>query len=332
MMLFHEMYGAYFRIAARVLGEAPLNVQRLQCIVAEEGFRDSVLFVPQKLIPQKDGSDWGLLIREPDGTLSAVTKHQPVMPLTLLQKRWLKARLSDPKMRLFLDDETFAALSEKLRDIRPLWEPDMFRYTDSFSDGDDFAAPAYREHFRLLLRAIREREVMYIRFHSGSGRRMEMRYLPLAIEYSRKNDKFRLFCCAVRGGKLNGSGNINLGRIEQVRGTGVRYEGKVTAEDYFRMRRCESPVTVRVTTERNAVERFLMEFSSYEKHTERDVETGEITVQLRYDKQDETELLIRLLSFGPVLEIMGPPAFRAQAAERVMRQYALNQAAFSAEP
>ncbi len=327
MMLFHEMYGAYFRIAARVLGEAPLNVQRLQYIVAEEGFRDSVLFVPQKLIPQKDGSDWGLLRQNPDGTLSAVTKHPPVMPLTLLQKRWLKARLSDPKMRLFLDDETFAALSEKLRDIRPLWEPDMFRYTDSFSDGDDFTAPAYREHFRLLLRAIREREVMNIRFHSGSGRRMEMRYLPLAIEYSRKNDKFRLFCCAVRGGKLTGSGNINLGRIEQVRGTGVRYEGKVTAEDYFRMRRCESPVTVRVTTERNAVERFLMEFSSYEKHTERDVETGEITVQLRYDKQDETELLIRLLSFGPVLEIMGPPAFRAQAAERVMRQYALNQEA-----
>lgn len=327
MMLFHEMYGAYFRIAARVLGEAPLNVQRLQYIVAEEGFRDSVLFVPQKLIPQKDGSDWGLLRQNPDGTLSAVTKHPPVMPLTLLQKRWLKARLSDPKMRLFLDDETFAALSEKLRDIRPLWEPDMFRYTDSFSDGDDFTAPAYREHFRLLLRAIREREVMNIRFHSGSGRRMEMRYLPLAIEYSRKNDKFRLFCCAVRGGKLTGSGNINLGRIEQVCGTGVRYEGKVTAEDYFRMRRCESPVTVRVTTERNAVERFLMEFSSYEKHTERDVETGEITVQLRYDKQDETELLIRLLSFGPVLEIMGPPAFRAQAAERVMRQYALNQEA-----
>ena len=46
-------------------------------------------------------------------------------------------------------------------------------------------------------------------------------------------------------------------------------------------------------------------------------------MQLWYDKQDETELLIQLLSFGPVLEILGPPAFRAQAAERVARQYAL---------
>ena len=323
MMLFHEMYGAYFRIAARVLRETPLDEQRLRCIIAEEGFRDSVLFVPQKLIPQKDSSDWGLLRRNADGTFSAATKRPPFMPLTLLQKRWLKARLSDPKMRLFLDDETYAALAERLAEIRPLWEPDMFRYTDCFSDGDDFAAPEYRAHFRTVLQAIRSQEILFIRFHSSSGRRMEMRYLPLALEYSRKNDKFRLFCCAVRGGTPAGSGIINLGRIERVRSTGVRFAGTVSAADYFRMRRCETPVTVRVTTERNAVERFLMEFSSYEKHTERNAETGECTVQLWYDRQDETELLIRLLSFGPVLEITGPPAFRAQAAARVMRQYAL---------
>ena len=323
MMLFHEMYGAYFRIAARVLHEAPLHEQRLRCIIAEEGFRDSVLFVPQKLIPQADGSDWGLLRRAPDGTFSTVTKHPPVMPLTLLQKRWLKARLADPKMRLFFDDETFSALSDSLADIRPLWTPDMFRYTDSFSDGDDFSAPEYREHFRMILHAIRSGEILRIRFRTGSGKRMEMRYLPLALEYSRKNDKFRLFCSAVRGGKPADSGIINLGRITAVRKTGCLCAEKITLENWFRARRCSTPVTVRVTTERNAVERFLMEFSAYEKHTERDAATGTCTVQLWYDTQDETELLIRLLSFGPVLEILGPPAFRAQAAERVLRQYAL---------
>ena len=30
-----------------------------------------------------------------------------------------------------------------------------------------------------------------------------------------------------------------------------------------------------------------------------------------------------MLSFGPVLEILGPPDFRAQAAKRVLRQYEL---------
>ena len=152
---------------------------------------------------------------------------------------------------------------------------------------------------------------------------MAMQYLPLALEYSRKNDKFRLCCRGVRGDRLSGSGIINLGRIGQVTGTGRRFEGEVPLTEYFRLRRSRTPVTVRVTTERNAVERFLMEFASYEKHTERDAETGTLTVQLYYDKQDETELLIQLLSFGPVLEILGPPDFRAQAAARVLRQYAL---------
>lgn len=323
MTLFHEMYGAYFRIAARVLEEAPLTDRRVQDIVAKEGFRDSVLFVPQKLLPQKDGSDWGLLHRNPDGTLAAVTKNKPVMPLTLLQKRWLKARLSDPKMQLFLDEQTFSALTEALSEIKPLWTPDMFRYSDRFSDGDPYTDPAYRERFRTLLHAIRSREIMQIHFRTGSGRRMAMQYLPLALEYSRKNDKFRLCCRGVRGDRLSGSGIINLGRIGQVTGTGRRFEGEVPLTEYFRLRRSRTPVTVRVTTERNAVERFLMEFASYEKHTERDAETGTLTVQLYYDKQDETELLIQLLSFGPVLEILGPPDFRAQAAARVLRQYAL---------
>ena len=41
--------------------------------------------------------------------------------------------------------------------------------------------------FRLLLHGLRSREIMLIRFQSGSGRRMAMQYLPLALEYSRKN-------------------------------------------------------------------------------------------------------------------------------------------------
>ncbi len=63
-----------------------------------------------------------------------------------------------------------------------------------------------------------------------------------------------------------------------------------------------------------------MEFVSYEKRTERDTDNGSITVKLWYDQQDKTELLIRFLSFGPVLEILSPTDFRAKAAERIRKQ------------
>lgn len=321
MTMFHEMYGAYFRIAEKVLGRETLTEQALRAIVQAEGFRDSVLFVPQKLIPQQDGSDWGLLRQNPDGSYSRIIKHAPQMPLTLLQKRWLKAKLRDPKMQLFLGDETLDALELALRGIKPLWQPDAFRSPDRFADGDDFAS--YRTIFRQLVQAMRRGEVLMIRFRSGHGKRISQRCLPIAMEYSGKNDKFRLYCRGVRGDRLSGGGIINLGRIESVCGTGYLMPEWRAPARFFASRRCKEPVTVRVTEERNAVERFLTEFASYEKHTERDLETGACTVQLWYDKQDETELLIQLLSFGPVLEILGPPDFRAQAAERVAAQYAL---------
>lgn len=321
MMMFHEMYGAYFRIAAKVLGTETVTEQALRGIVQAEGFRDSVLFVPQKLIPQQDGSDWGLLRQNPDGTFRRITKHAPQMPLTLLQKRWLRAKLRDPKMQLFLEDDTLDALELALHDVRPLWQSGAFRLTDKFADGDDFAA--YRALFRQIVQAMRRGEVLMIRFRSGHGKRMYQRCLPIAMEYSGKNDKFRMYCRGLRGDRLSGGGIINLGRIESVRGTGVLMQEQGASARFFASRRCKVPVTVRVTAERNAVERFLTEFASYEKHTERNLETGECTVQLWYDRQDETELLIQLLSFGPVLEILGPPDFRAQAAARVAAQYAL---------
>ncbi len=64
----------------------------------------------------------------------------------------------------------------------------------------------------------------------------------------------------------------------------------------------------------------MLEFAAYEKHTVRDIEAREYTVELWYDHQDETELLIRLLSFGPVIEILNPPHLREQAKLRIEKQ------------
>ena len=323
MTIFHEMYGAYFRIAAKVLGQPEISEQALRQIVQQEGFRDSVLFVPQKLLPQKDGSDWGLLRRTNAGSLRRITKHAPQMPLTLLQKRWLKAKLAEPNMQLFLSDETLAALHKALADIEPLYTPAMFRTVDAFADCDDVTDPQYRANFRQIVHAIRQREVLLIRFRSGGGERIHTRFLPFALEYSAKNGKFRLYCRRFRSDHLTGTGIINLGRIERIVPTGIIIHQTHSTDEIFDARKCTEPVTVLVRPARNGVERFMMEFAAYEKHSELDTETGNCTVQLWYDRQDETELLIQLLSFGPVLEILGPPAFREQAAKRIAKQYAL---------
>ena len=321
MTVFSEIYGTYFRITAKILEKNITDEKEIQRIISENGFRDSLLFLPKKLIPQKDRSDWGFLKYGSDGKLRRTIKNPPCRMLTLLQKSWLKAKLLDPKIRLFLDDNTIFRLEDALAGINPLYDRENFRFTDMYNDGDDFGNQNYRTVFRKILSAVKNHEIIDINFVSGKGKNIRGRFLPLKIEYSRKNNKFRVYCYAMKNSIPSGSGIINIGRIENVENTGAVYGKRIDMNEYFFSRRCEEPVTVCVTPQRNGVERFLTEFSSYEKTTAPDPQTGGCIVRIWYDKYDETELLVQLLGFGPVIEIVSPPRFRKLVAERVKKQY-----------
>jgi len=318
MNIFSEIYGTYFRIAARLLENEVINEKTVCETVRRDGFRDSVLFLPQKLIPGSE--DWGLFSRTPDGNLKRITKNPPVKVLTKLQKMWLKAKLSDPKIRLFMDDDTLSVLKKRLADTPPLYHKEQFRITDRFTDSDDFFNEQYITNFRTSLEAVKHRKIVYIEFVSGHGKRMNGNFVLMKMEYSPKNDKFRVYCYLLRNDRVKSSGIINIGRITNIVDTGRVFRTPVLIDDYFSSRKCSSPAVIRVTDARNGVERFMLEFASYEKHTVRDLETGECTVELWYDQQDETELLIRLLSFGPVIEILAPQHLRQQAKLRIKRQ------------
>lgn len=318
MNIFSEIYGTYFRIAAKLLEKEVTDDKTVRDTVQREGFRDSVLFLPQKLIPGDE--DWGLFSRTSDGKLRRITNYPPVKVLTKLQKMWLKAKLSDPRIRLFMDDDTISELEKRLGDVSPLYSREHFGFTDRFSDSDDYRSGSYIKHFRMVLEAVKKRKILYIDFVSGHGRRMGGKFVLLKLEYSPKNDKFRAYCYLLKNDRIKSSGIINIGRITNIIDTGRTFRTPVSMEEYFLSRKCSSPAVIRVTPARNGVERFMLEFASYEKHTVRDLVSGEYTVELWYDEQDETELLIRLLSFGPVIEIMGPPHLRQMAKERIQRQ------------
>lgn len=325
MNIFSEIYGAYFRTAASLLKkrEHPLSEADVHEAVRKYGFRDSALFLPKKLIPQKDGSDWGLFCKTEKGFIP-ILKNPPPDILSGLQKSWLKAKLSDPRFALFPDDRETKLLSEKLKGVRPLYRPEHFRFFDRYNDGDDFKSPEYRTNFKTLLAAVKTHEAVRIEYLSGHGNDLNAIVLPLKMEYSIKNDKFRVYCRTVSNGVLRGGITVNVGRIRTIERTGKRFtrtaSDAASMERFFSDRRAPEPVTVYVKPERNAPERFLMEFANYEKRTERDPDDGSLTVKIYYDRADETELLILLLSFGAAVEILSPKEFRGQAAERVKRQ------------
>ena len=100
-LLIHSngLLGSYFNVVAGILKEAlqgDLSDRRLTQIVREKAFTESTISIPAAL---KDVS-WPLLKSD----MTSVIKHVPTMPLTILQKRWLKALLQDPCIALFDPD------------------------------------------------------------------------------------------------------------------------------------------------------------------------------------------------------------------------------------
>ena len=300
-MLFSEIYGSYFNVVAAVLAEASegcLTDRRMTELIQDKAFAESTLTIPAAL--KKDA--WPLL----DSNLNSVIQSVPTMPLTLLQKRWLKALLQDPRIALFNPDPT------GLEDIEPLYKPDTLVFFDQYTDGDPYEDEAYIENFRVILTAIREKRALRIRFRGHTGIRHSFVCMPYRLEYSAKDDKFRLLSL----GKRN-THTINLARV---RSCALLEEYDSDSLHLPQERTCE--LTMLLHDERNGLERVLLHFSHFEKETLR-LEDRLYQIKLRYDKEDETELLIRVLSFGPVLEVVAPDSFINLIKDRLAKQKAL---------
>ena len=302
-MLFNEVYGSYYNVIAGILSEAvrgELSKERIRKIIEEKGYLESGISVPKALEKGK----WPLIRKD----YTTPVRHIPTLPLTTLQKQWMKAVCQDPRIRL-IDPPL-----QDLEDVEPLFEQDFFVWFDRHSDRDPYEDSLYKEHFRLVLLALRENRKLRIRYR-GRKYRHDQLYIPEKLEYSSKDDKFRLIAHSSRGTLYM----IRLASIREVslaekvtpgeKQTAVRKDAAVRKET----------VVLELVDERNALERAMIHFSDLEKETVR-LDDTHYRITLRYRKEDETEILIRVLSFGPMVRVTAPEPFIALIRQKLIRQ------------
>ena len=322
--LFEEIYGSYFQAVRNVLDQAaaaPLTLSDMYHLVRSCAFEESAAAIVPKLT---DGPWSSLLEKARDKTWKSRLKSSYLKtPLTALQKSWLKALLSDSRFRLFFEDGQLEQLSEELADIPALYEPSDFHYFDQYADGDPYETIKYREIFQTILKAMTEKRPLFTAYEGGKGRHLTLEILPCRLQYSPKDDKFRLLCVSFRRGRVGAPAILNLGRITacHLSRTPIpeRFDWKYPCSPASTVQ----PVRIRIQNERNALERCMLHFANYEKQTVYEPDTDTWLCSLYYDPADETELLIELLSFGPVIRILGPETFLRQVHDRVRRQHEL---------
>lgn len=297
-MLFSEVYGTYYHVLSLLIAQAvdgTLTNESMYATIQEHGFEESNLAIPEALKSQT----WPLITED----CTTPLEHKPTMPLTTLQKRWLKALLNDPRIQLF------GPPVDGLEDVEPLYPPNAFVYYDRYHDGDPFDDPEYIKRFRCILAAIHHKRWLRIRFAGRNDVPHYWRCIPYKLEYSAKDDKFRLISANKRTVL-----SINLARIQEC------FLLEPYEEQAYRPKVMKKRILVlELTDERNALERVMLHFSHLDKETER-IDDKHYKITLFYEKEDETELLIRVLSFGPMLKVIFPDDFVEKLVARLEKQ------------
>ncbi len=300
-MIFSELYSAYYNTVADVLKRAvekPLQKNELREIVEKHAFGESVLNIEPAITKQK----WQLV--RANG--STPLKARPTMPLTTLEKRWLKAIFEDKRIRLFCDETI------DLPDVQPLFSPEDICVFDKYSDGDPYDDEGYIKNFRLILDAIKKQYALSIDTLNRRGDTVHMTVMPDRLEYSEKDDKFRLISF---GGKSRSGKTVNLGRI-----VGCRpYKKPLEIIPGKSNRPARKTVELELVDKRSALERVMLHFAHFEKQAER-LENDRYKIKITYDRDDETEMVIRILSFGPMVRVTAPQRFAELIKERLTAQ------------
>ncbi|MBQ7937522.1 MAG: WYL domain-containing protein [Oscillospiraceae bacterium] len=297
-MLFNEIYGKYFAAVSEIIKAAQsgkLTEKELYAIVRDNAFAESSLVIPQML---KD-ENWPLLRKD----LSTPIEHAPERSLTLLEKRWLKSLLSDPRIKLF------DVSAKGLEDIEPLYPADSFVYFDRYSNGDSFEDPEYIKNFKTVLKAMREHRKVYVEFKGHRGTDQKRNCVVYNLEYSSKDDKFRIIASGDRYSFI-----INMARI-----TKCELMEEYSPEEFRPKAPIKKEIVFELFDERNALERVMLHFSHLEKETEK-IGDKKYRVKLLYETEDETEMLIRILSFGPMIKVLSPQNLIEQIKNRIEKQ------------
>lgn len=252
----------------------------------------------------------------------AVQKTEPdlffdVIPLTAWELRWVCTILHDEKMKLFLSPNTINKLLALMPDnIKPINVSNIIVFDRYHSIGHKPNA----EVFRVIVSALHKCVSLQIKYTDGKGRKYEGTYFPLHIEYSKRDDRFRLYVVD------DTSKHVHIMNIDGITSISNR-DRAFSLEDYQKilsdfLKNTSKQITLEFIDTKNIPDRLLNEFAPWRKRCELiNPKTKLYGFTLYYHKYDEIDVLIRLMSYGPYIRIVDKNHFiYKELMERIEKQ------------
>lgn len=307
--LFHPLYSTYYLVVKNLLktyvnnNKTPLSSSQVNDIIEKTAFIDA----PGDLFDIINNTSEVTTIFKytPNGVTSPV-KHIPDFPLSTIELRFLAAILQDHRITMFMNNETEKSLKSELEGVVPLWTSEDVKYFDQNKDADAFENTEYIKRFQTLLNAINNKNS--IRLVYGRKENSDI-FTPTHMNYSQKDNTFRLF---VKEFKYP----INLENIKS-------YE--ITDQKPSKPEESSKYATLKVeifddTPTKYHFNRAIRQFSYFKKTCQKTEEANTYQMTVDYDYSDQSDIIIRVLMFGPQMKVLGPDEVVENIKSRIQKQ------------
>ena len=254
------------------------------------------------------------------------------IPLSTLEKRWLNAICHDPRIQLFTDT------LPRFDSVEALFKYEDYILFDQFSDGDPFLDEHYKAIFKKVLTFVHGKTRMIIECMARNNNTAQKPSYdtektithildPECIEYSERDDKFRL----IGNSPQYGYTIVNLSSIitceEYIGEEPISHNQKIPLTENYKkeviLEVINNNISNNVSINQKKLFGMLTHFSHYEKEAYSVGGDRKFRVKILYSETDETDIIIRILSFGHHIKVLEPESIKELIVERINKQMQL---------
>ncbi|MCD7808843.1 MAG: WYL domain-containing protein, partial [Erysipelotrichaceae bacterium] len=241
-----------------------------------------------------------------------------ILPLTTLELKWLKTMINEPAAKLFINTDTINKLNQYLEHIKPFDLKNSIKYYDCENYNrlkeDNYPSTNYIYHFQKLYHILNMNNISKIRMSLSSGDILEG--YPGWLEFSKLKDTFYL----VTYDDINNLRLfIEISRIQKIEELSMT-KNKTDVQNILATKyQCQ--VSLSFDDVRGVPDRILNEFAPWQKECiYYEDKHPSYTMTLFYDKSDEEDIIRRILSYGPYLQINDENNPICQCIKKIIQQ------------
>ena len=330
MELFHEYKNKYFHLVLKILNlcENGLAKDDILKIIEDEEYDEKLISKDFKtfegmIFNEYDEEDNLNLLKEENNRYYSVLSSKGSTPIKIrfsdIEKTWLNGMIQDKMVQALLGDNIISKLNESLKDVTQ-GSNEVIEFTNKNKCAFEYDYEKLNKIFFTILNAINnEKIVIYTNVDRNGNEYKDKMAVPLRIEYSLKDDKFRASMYSIEDERAI---MVNLHTLREINITDKSF--KLKREDIIKSLKCdkycEEPVTLLLTDRRGAMERCFMSFSSFERSSKM-IDFNKYEVDIYYYSFQEQDVISKIISLGPYVTVKSPERIRNLVIEKIKKSY-----------